>query len=695
MKRIIMFLLLFAALKVAGQTTGYLRFDTVKIMKQNGTCELYVINKTKDSLGLLTNVGGGLTRFIKPKAINDSTIIIGLDTIVVRGGVSAGVTIYSGDGRLAGNRHISGGPDAYDIRLDSMSSISLFSGLEYISSGIGSFIQMSDSVMSIGSSSVTDFTSFIFSPTRIKFTAADGAGSSGDVWTNTGAGYGHWAPPDFSPSDTTNKWINNLRRRQGTDTVEYFKNGSWQFAYKDSVGGGSGSGSGLNVYNTDSTLASDRTILQAGRYLRFSDGIDYTQFNGALQTIQPDSSSTPFYIKVIKSPYAGLPADGMLEWREGIGHADQSPSRPNYPFMRGWNLAAGGSAYVSGLPAMGESWEPHYLTDPGSPTLWLMEMHKYYITTLGIQQRLESWTINTRDNDYNVYYTVPQWALRDSLTSDYLFAGTSYRTDRTSTLTLKAGNGATEMQFVANGGADMMTINSISGGQLQFSNFTDINFGNGNGYNPSINQWGIENHYQNTSIVRNSQTTAGLHFKNSNAGGDEATLLINGNTGEFRNFVSTSFFPTFYSNNSEAMRISTGGNTLVGTTTDNSVGKLQVNGKVTIATVDSTSTPANIVYHNPNTKELSKTAWPFLKGTTNWTPGVVGAGSSTSTSFTVTGAAVGDPVTVSKLAAYSNGEVYDAFVSATNTVTLRVHNVSTGSANYSSAADYNVVVLKY
>jgi hypothetical protein len=85
----------------------------------------------------------------------------------------------------------------------------------------------------------------------------------------------------------------------------------------------------------------------------------------------------------------------------------------------------------------------------------------------------------------------------------------------------------------------------------------------------------------------------------------------------------------------------------------------------------------------------------LLKGTTNWTPGIVGAGSSTSTTISVTGAAVGDPVTVSKLAGYSNGEIYDAFVSATNTVTLRVHNVSTGSANYNSAADYNVIVLKY
>lgn len=376
-----MFVLLFAALKVAGQTTGYLRFDTVKIMKQNGTCELYLINKTKDSLGLLTNVGGGLTQFRKSKMLNDSVLIIGLDTLTIHGtgggqnhanaaltanndytqnwaqhilkydttnyvefnsyrpdpllfagniytskfyldstvngrpfslswalrnGANDGDSIRgvletnesttsilnSGDngnqfgnwqfignstnprltgtlvhgaesstyslGRVAtlnpndsirlklestsatakimgvraessglwtpvaidipsstpttasnglikiGNdiqigdvlthdTKISGGVTGYPFRIDSSASISFFSGLEYVSSGVGSFIQMSDSVMNFGASSATDFTSFTFSPTRIKFTAADGAGSSGDVWTNTGSGYGHWA----------------------------------------------------------------------------------------------------------------------------------------------------------------------------------------------------------------------------------------------------------------------------------------------------------------------------------------------------------------------------------------------------------------------------------------------------------------------------------------------------------------------
>jgi hypothetical protein len=98
-----------------------------------------------------------------------------------------------------------------------------------------------------------------------------------------------------------------------------------------------------------------------------------------------------------------------------------------------------------------------------------------------------------------------------------------------------------------------------------------------------------------------------------------------------------------------------------------------------------------------NTRPLL--AVPFkipLKGSTTWAPGTVAAGSSATTNITVTGALPGDPVCISKATGgYSNGEIYDAFVSAADTVTIRVHNVSTGSANYSSTETYNVVVMRY
>lgn len=366
--------------------------------------------------------------------------------------------------------------------------------------------------------------------------------------------------------------------------------------------------SGVNMYNADSTIASNRTITQAGRYLRFQDGIDYTQFNGALQTIQPDSTAMPFYIRELKSPFTGTSASGILSWWEGLGTSAQAPERPNYPYMRGWNLAAGGGAMVSGRPAIGESWEPHYLPDPGSPTLWLQEYHKFYIQPNGTQRRLESWTINTRDNNWNVYYTTPGWSLRDTSSTDYLFASTASATDKTSTLTLKAGNAATEARLVANGSTDNFQINSISAGPLEFNNWTNILFGNSNGYDVTNNSWGVTRFGQGFDIVRSSHPW-GIHYKNTAGGSDVAAFTADGNTGEVRNFVAAGgYFPTFYSNGSERARISTAGNLLVGTGTDNTIGKLQVSGKVTIATIDSTSNLPNIVYQDPNTKELKKAA---------------------------------------------------------------------------------------
>lgn len=80
--------LIISSLCVFSQSRIPLRGDSVVLEKPGGNAELILLNSTRDSLhGLLTNTGTGRTRFIKPRVINDSTIIIGLDTFTLRGGI--------------------------------------------------------------------------------------------------------------------------------------------------------------------------------------------------------------------------------------------------------------------------------------------------------------------------------------------------------------------------------------------------------------------------------------------------------------------------------------------------------------------------------------------------------------------------------------------------------------------------------
>lgn len=80
-------------------------------------------------------------------------------------------------------------------------------------------------------------------------------------------------------SDTANKWLNDIRRRPGTDTVEKFKNGSWQFAYIDSTGG-SGSGVTTMAPIGGSPNANAATISGSTLTLQPADG----SFGGVVTT---------------------------------------------------------------------------------------------------------------------------------------------------------------------------------------------------------------------------------------------------------------------------------------------------------------------------------------------------------------------------------------------------------------------------
>jgi len=93
MKRFLIFLLIICAYTSAlGQAKLYLRADSVIIEKKGGYAELVLRNKTKDTLGILVNTGGGVTAFKRSHVINDSSFVVGNDTLTLAGG-SGGLDI--------------------------------------------------------------------------------------------------------------------------------------------------------------------------------------------------------------------------------------------------------------------------------------------------------------------------------------------------------------------------------------------------------------------------------------------------------------------------------------------------------------------------------------------------------------------------------------------------------------------------
>ena len=81
-----------------------------------------------------------------------------------------------------------------------------------------------------------------------------------------------------------------------------------------------------------------------------------------------------------------------------------------------------------------------------------------------------------------------------------------------------------------------------------------------------------------------------------------------------------------------------------------------------------------------------------LSGSASLDFGSISAASQSSLTITVTGAAVGDEVILALPATPTAGIVFNAFVSAANTVTIRASNI-TGSPVDPAAATYGVIVI--
>jgi hypothetical protein len=112
-------LLLALILVCIGQTLSAqyiytIKADSVKITNSCDTAELIIENHSQNVLGFLYNRGRGRTEFRRPGKLNDSTLVLGEDTIVINGSASAnnGLSTSGSFAQLGQSPGASGNPAA-------------------------------------------------------------------------------------------------------------------------------------------------------------------------------------------------------------------------------------------------------------------------------------------------------------------------------------------------------------------------------------------------------------------------------------------------------------------------------------------------------------------------------------------------------------------------------------------------------
>lgn len=223
MKRLTFLLaFLFAVAEGFSQSKYYIRADSVYIQKDGGNGELIILNAGKDSQrgGVLYNTGGGRTAFKNSVALNDSTLVIGADTIVIKGGVKGGSNTNLATAALTATGNYIHNWGNHILRFD---TASYFLVERYAPDGLfpaypfNSFIQMDSTINQY--------------PFRAHWSLGYASGSPDSIWwdfastrvgtsiENVGAnGYGLW---DFIGNSTNPKLSGTLFGNNKVSTYQF------------------------------------------------------------------------------------------------------------------------------------------------------------------------------------------------------------------------------------------------------------------------------------------------------------------------------------------------------------------------------------------------------------------------------------------------------------------------------------------
>lgn len=339
---------------------------------------------------------------------------------------------------------------------------------------------------------------------------------------------------------------------------------------------------GNDVGGIDAALFSNREIPMSAFFIDWSGGT--SRFSNSPTTgmaVEIDTEQQPGIFMRVLNPatfVGAVPFDFMVE-----KVLNPVPGDFNTPMKWGWNINLSVDPTVSGIHY---SLEPNFR--PGGArlkeahlevTLPSLEVSRLYSATF-----IEQATMALSSNLW--YFSATSVELRRLDTSSYYASfGVNLATDDV-TIDFVAPNGASGMRMSLSGSSPVIQIDSLPvGQQIIYNNWDMFVFATlaspfviSNTVSPNRSVLGNVFIADQATILR-SGTTMTLNFEHL-PGNVPVFLQVDVNTGEFRQSVAAGgYFPTFYSNGLEAMRVDTTQNVLINSTVGTGA-RLHVNGDI-------------------------------------------------------------------------------------------------------------------